>query len=322
MTEKVFFMRQRLLALMVSALLSAGCFSPETPKVPVWVEHPPAPTAGELYGVSVADTFNEALVSATGNIASTMLISAEASLEKKVRDETLRKKSVAAMKSVLQTIDYPGVELKQRAEMGEQSAVLVRMPRSAFAEQILLHLKAHKKRIEDLLAAHTDDPAFVRLGLLGRSHEEQPLLLAEITLLETANPSADTKPYRAFSQQIEDDYNALKFGTSLTIISDADAIVYVAPLKKALRSEGIAASGNQVGTILLFGDSQREHSGGLYHVKTRVRFESTVKRKRIAQSERFLEARSANGYDEARRKTAESLVKLIKKEGLFHTFGF
>jgi hypothetical protein len=322
MTEKVFFMRQKLLALIASALLSAGCFSPETPKTPAWVEHPPAPTAGELYGVSVANTFNEALISATGNIALTMLKSAEASLETKVRDEKLRKKSVSAMKTVLQAIDYPGVELKQRAAMGEQSAVLVRMPRSAFSAQILSHLKAHKKRIEDLLAAHTADPAFMRLGLLGRSHEEQPLLLAEITLLETADPSADTNKYREFSQQIEADYNALKFGTSITIISDAGAIAYVGPLKKALRSEGIATSGNRVGTILLFGDSQREHSGGLYRIKTRVRFESTVKGKRIAQSERFLEARSAKGYDEARRDTAEALLKLIKKEGLFHTFGF
>jgi hypothetical protein len=315
-------MRLKLLALIASALLSAGCFSPETPKTPAWVEHPPAPTAGELYGVSVADTFNDALLSATGNIASTVLKSAEASLEKEVRDEKLRKKSVSAMKTVLQAIDYPGVELKQRVAMGEQSAVLVSMPRSAFSAQILSHLQAHRKRIEDLLAAHTADPAFLRLGLLGRFHEEQPLLQAEITLLETADPSADTKGYRAFSQQIEHDYNALKFGAGVTIISDAGAIAYVAPLKQALRSEGIAASGTRVGTVLLFGDSQMEHSGGLYSVKTRVRFESTVKGKRIAQSEHFLEARSAKGYDEARRKTAEALLKRIKKEGLFHTFGF
>jgi hypothetical protein len=315
-------MRLKLLTLFVSALLSAGCFAPETPKIPAWVEHPPAPTATELYGVSVADTFNEAFVSATGNIASTMLLAAEASLEKQTRDENLRKKSAAAMKAVLQEIDYPGVELKERASMGEQSAVLIRMPRRAFSAQISSRLQAHKKRVENHLAAHAADSTFAHLGLLGSFHEEQPVLLAEIILLETADPSADTTGYRAFMQKIEDDYNALKFGASITIISDANAIVYVDPLKKALISEGIAPSGSPVGTILLFGDSQKEHSGGRYSVKTRVRFESTVKGERIARKEHFLEAHSANGYEEARRQTADALQKLIKKEGLFHTLGF
>jgi len=304
------------------AILLTGCFTPSTPDIPAWVQQPPAPTATTLYGVSVAENFDTALVSATGNIAVTVLKAAQPALETAVEDPRARKTVAAKMQTVLETIRYPDIEVEAKAEMGEEQAVLIRMPRARLASQLADRLQTHREQIETRLDAHRDAPDFMRLGTLGRADEERPMLLAEITLLETADPAADTTLYRALSQRIETEFNALKFGASLTVISDANAIVYVEPLKKALRAEGIAPSGSTVGMILLFADSEQVRSGGRYTVKTRLRLESTAKGKQLAHSEHFLQGSALSGYDDARRQTGEALGELIEKEGLFHTLGF
>ncbi|WP_345972333.1 hypothetical protein [Sulfurimonas diazotrophicus] len=314
-------MRLDLLFLLTVTLLFSGCLTPTTPEVPAWVEHPPPPTATTLYGVSVAESKEAAYVSALGSIASTMLKGAEPLLEQRVRDVNERSQASAAMRTVLQEIDYPGVAVKEEAEMGEDHAVLITMPRSIFAAQIDARLKVHRQTIEAHLPPE-DAPLFTQLGRLGAAHEEKPMLLAEVLLLETADPAADTKPYYAFAEKTDAAYNALKFGVALSVISDAEAIVYVDTVEQALRSEGMTPTGNRIGLLLLHADSQQERRNGLFNVTMRVRLESVAKGERIAQNEFFLEAVSPQSFSDAKRRTAEALKTRLRERGLFRTLGF
>ncbi|MHC3995211.1 hypothetical protein ACXWTF_10310 [Thiomicrolovo sp. ZZH C-3] len=314
-------MRLDFLALLTVTLLFSGCLAPTPPEVPAWVEHPPPPTATTLYGVSVAKSKEEAYISAIGNIASTMLKGAESDLELRVSDLNERKQITAAMRTVLREIDYPGVTVKEAAEMGEEHAVLITMPRSVLAAQLDARLKAHRQTIEAHLPVD-DLPLFARLGKLGAAHEEKPMLLGEVFLLETADPSADTKPAYAFAKETDSAYNALKFGVALSVISDAEAIVYVNTVEQALRSEGMTATGNRIGLLLLHADSQQERRNGLFSVTMRLRLESVAKGTRFAQNEFFLEAVSAQSFSDAKRRTAEELKKRIRERGLFRTLGF
>jgi len=310
------------LLFLIVPLLFSGCLTPKSPEVPAWVEHPPPPTATELYGVSVAKNPEAAFVSATGNIAATMLQAAQFPLERHVTDAEQRQQISAAMRTVLEGINYPDITLKEQAEMGEDYAVMVKMPRTVFAAQISARLQAHRQTIEQRLAAHASDALFGRLGHLGAAHEERPMLLAETFLLEAADPAADTAPYRAFAQETETAYNDLKFGTAVSVISDAEAIVYVETVEQALRSEGITPTGKRIGLLLVHADSQQEQRNGRYNVKTRVRLESVADGNRIAQNEFFLEAASTQSYSDAKHRTAEGLKKRIREMGLFHTLGF
>jgi hypothetical protein len=314
-------MRLNLLLLFIAALMLSGCLTPATPQVPEWVQHPPDATANELYGVSVAATPAEALVSATGGIATSILNTAKPQLAKTQFADALREKIVSEMKTVLETMDYSAITVKEHVAMGKDTAVLIAMQRSGFAAQMNTRLEKHSEAIkQQLTEAGNDD--FTRLCRLGSLNEDQPRLLAEIFLLETLNPAADTSAYRMLSKQVNDSYNRLKFGMGVNIISDANAIVFVHTLNKALRSEGLNPSGKPSGTILLYADSEQEHSGGGYSVKTRLRIESTVKGKKIMEKEHYLQASSPDGYADARRKTGDALMQIIKQEGLFHTLGF
>ena len=315
-------MRFHRLLLIGPALFFLACSAPKEPEVPQWVQQPPVATATELYGVSVAHTPEEAILSAAGGIASGVLEAATPAAERETGDKQLRGEIISAMKQLLARLDYSRITVKERSAMGEDTAVLVTMRRSDFVSQMKQALQTRSDALSPAVNLGTDTPAFTRLGALGSAYETRPLLLAEILLLETVDPAAETSAYRALSKKIEEKYNALKFGMGITVISDANAIVYVETLKKALRSEGILPGGKPSGTLLLYADSQQEHTGGIYSVMTRLRIESTVAGQKIAEKELYLQARSAEGYGASRQKTAEMLAKTIRREGLFHTLGF
>jgi hypothetical protein len=322
MTEKGSFMRFHHFFLLAPVLFILACAVPREPAVPEWVQHPPDATLTELYGVSVAHTKEEAVVSAAGGIASGVLDAATPLVERETPDKQLQNAIVSEMKNVLKTLNYSKITLKEQAPVGEETAVLVAMKRSDFIAQMKQRVQRQSNALSPAVNAEAGTADFARLGALGSAHETQPLFLADILLLETVDPAADTAAYRTLSKKIEEAYNALKFGMGVTVISDANAIVYVETVKKALRSEGIAPGGKPSGTLLLTADSQQEHAGSGYSVRTRLRIESTVKERKLAQRELYLQARSENGYTDAHRKTAEVLRETLRKEGLFHTLGF
>lgn len=322
MTQKGSSMRVHYFLCLAPVLFFLGCSAPKEPEIPQWVQEPPAATATELYGVSVADTSEEAVLSAAGGVAAVVLNAAAPSADRETADKRLRGEITSGMRQILTRLNYAKITVKERAAMGEKTAVLVAMQRSDFVAQMKQALQARSDALSPAVNAEAGTPAFARLGALGAAHETRPLLLAEILLLETVEPAADTSTYRALSQKIESDYNALKFDTGITVISDANAIVYVETVKKALRSEGILPEGKPAGTLLLYADSQQDFAGGIYSVKTRLRIESTVKGEKIAENQLYLQARSPEGYGDARQKTATELVKTIRNGGLFHTLGF
>lgn len=322
MTEKGRFMLFRLLLLTVSLFIVSGCLSPEKPMIPEWVQHPPKATATELLGVSVAHSPKEAIVSAAGGIASGVLEAAEPRVEQEVSGNHLRHKTSAEMKAILQKMDYSSVKVKEEVAMDKETAVLVSIQRSTFADELRTRMQALSEKVTGTLNTHKNDPDYARLGYLGSLHEDRYIYLAHMILLETVDPTADLTVYKTQMKAVEDSFNTLKFGMGVTIISDPNAIVFVETMKMALRAEGINPLGTPAGTLLLYADSQQDHSGASFTVKTRLRIESTIKGTKIVQSEHFLQAQSSQSYADASRKTSDALAKIIKYEGLFHTLGF
>ena len=308
--------------LLIPILFIQGCSVPQQPEVPTWVQEPPAATAEEIFGVSVASTPDEAVVSAAGGVAANILQAAEPLASRQTGDNQQRREIIADMKITLQSLDYSQIKVKEQAPLDKDTAVLVTMQRSDVVSQLKQTLTKTSDELSPAAKQATDTPAFVRLGVLGAAHEKQPQFLAKILLLETVDPSTDTSAYRNLSKQIENDYDAIAFGMAVNIISDAGGIVYVETFKQAFRSEGIVSDGKPSGTILLYTDSQQEHTGNSYSVRIRLRIESTADSHKIVQNELYLDGRSSRSYDEARQKTADVLMKKIRDEGLFETLGF
>lgn len=310
----------RSLTIFLFALLLSGCLTPSTPKVPAWVANPPAATDTELFGVSVADTPAKAYVSAIGGIASAVLESTEPLIKERYTDEDMRRRIIASAKTVMRTLDYSTAVVKERVPLDKQTAILVAIPRQTVASQLAAALAKEANATKRAIAHN--GTALVRLGTLGRAYEARPRLLSLAFLLGTVDPAANTRPYYALVKEIEERYNAMKFGLGITLISDANGIVYVPILDKALRAQGITPGGKNVGTILISADSQTEHTDGIYRVKTRVRFTATADGSTVARREHFLEGASRRNLTDAKTHTAETLEARIKKAGLFHTLGF
>jgi hypothetical protein len=309
--------------LLFAALLAfmTAC-APKKPSVPTWVKQPPAATQTELFGVSVAHTPEEAVVSAAGGIAAAVLDAAKPLLKSEVPNKGIRRKTEKQMKLALQSLDYNATKVKEQVAMGKETAVLVSIPRAGFAVQLESRLRKRSNEIAFALSKYAHAPQFEHLGVLGALHEDQADFIADILLVQTLKPAADLTAYRKQLQKVESDYNAFRFGVGVTVISDAGGIFYVETMQKALRSEGVNPSAASLGTILISSDSQRDLTGATYRVKTRLHIRCTVDGKQVAQSEHYLEGTSTQSYADASRNTANSLSKIIAKEGLFHTLGF
>lgn len=322
MTKKVDSMRSFTPIILLFSLLLAGCITPQKPEVPAWVETPPAATDAELFGVSVADTPAQAYVSAAGGVAAAVLDTAEPLIKQQYSDADMRRRVASAAKEAMGALDYAATVIKKRVPLDKQTAVLVGIPRHTVSSQ-LAAVSAKEANATKRAITHSAGAApLVRLGTLGKAYEARPRLLALAILLNTVDPVADTRPYYTLAKQVEDAYNAIKFGLGITVISDADGIVFVNTLTKALRSQGITPGGKHAGTILISADSQTEHTGGTYFVKTRVRLTTTANGSSVAKREHYFEGSSRHSLADAKKQTAEALGALIKEVGLFHTLGF
>lgn len=322
MTEKKIPMRIATFSFFIAALLFSGCLTPQQPDIPAWVESPPPATATELYGVSVADTPAQALVSAVGGIAAGVLSRAEPLLRRESSDPAMQARIRSEAKAILSNLDYSAVASKEQIALDKQTAVLVVMPRQAMNKNLAGALRHEADTLRKKINLSENAQTFARLGALGAANESLPRLIAAIVLRNAVDPAADTAAERQLATQIQNDYNRLKFGLGITVISDAQSIPFVNVLYKALRSQGILPEGRNIGTILVSSDSQQEFKNGRYRLTMRIRLKSTSEHTVIAQSEHFLKSSAASGYAEARKNAAGVLAKQIEKDGLFHTLGF
>lgn len=315
-------MRIEAVLILALTLFNTGCFTPQKEEIPQWVESPPAATASHFYGVSVSDTPADAILSAAGGIASGILDNATPKIkELDSRQETQRRIRSAA-KALLRDLDYSEVTPKEQVNLNDQTAVLVTLNRNTVRLQLASVLKHDTEVLKASVQHATDAPAFSKLGALGKAYETLPKFLAEIALNETVNPSADTTSERQLAKQIEHAYSADKFGAGISVISDAEGIVFVNVLYTSLRSQGIVSSGKKTGSILVSANSLQAYRDGKYDVTYRVRFKCSSNGKDIAKSEHFLKASSSTGYSEAKKRTAEALSLLIDEKGIFHILGF
>lgn len=315
-------MRLHFIAVSAFALFISGCLTPETPKTPAWVESPPAATKTELYGVSVSDTPAQAFLSATGGIAATILNDAEPRIKHLSSDTKMRQRIRTAAKAIMGELNYSDIVPKEQATLNQQTAVLVSIPRKTMARQLSSLLKQDEEQIRSSIENSKKHSMLERLGTMGKAYESLPRLLAEIALAEAVDPALESASGHALAEKIAHDYNAIKFGLNVTVISDAEGIVYVDTLYKALRAQGIVPGGKQIGTILIYADAQQQHTLNRYEVTMRVRFESTDGDISAAKAEHFLRASSKDSYTEAKKRSATLLAKQIEEKGLFHTLGF
>ena len=309
-------------------LLMAGCLTPDTPKTPDWVEHPPEATPQELYGVSVASSLPKTVLSAIGGLATSVYDAAQEPLKAYPLDQQQKHLTQKAMKNVLASLDYDGIEVKQEVKMGKNVAVMIAMERADLIAQLSKKLQAHIDRLEAEIIANTDVPFFRQLAVLGKVNEEHPAILAQIVLLQTADPFADIKPYLAFIKKTKNSYSHLKFTASVTVISDANAIALVEPLKKAFIAEGIKTANipdrtnDKRGTVLLQADRQREKTAGGYALKIRLQLKTKTASETIATSEHYYQAVSRKSYKDAETIIAKTFASDIRENGLFHVLGF
>ncbi len=309
-------------------LFLTGCMTPEEPQTPDWVVHPPEATAQELYGVSVASSLPKTVLSAVGGLASAVYDAAQEPLRKYPLDSLQLQRTRRAMKAVLASLDYDGVEVKKKAPMDKNVAVLIAMERADLITQLTVRLQSHIRRLETEIAANTEgQPFFQRLAVLGKVNEEHAEVLAEIVLLETADPFTDLKPYLAFIERTRSAYDRLKFDASASVISDAGAIAFVVPLKKAFAAEGIGTAyftqdAKHRGTVLLFADKQQERTQRGYFLKIRLRTKTRARKQILAKSEHYYQKISPENFKTAESAIAETFAADLRNKGLFHTLGF
>lgn len=315
-------MRLPTIAVFVFVLFFSGCLTPEQPDIPAWVQAPPPATATELYGVSVADTPAQALVSAVGGVAAGVLAQAEPLLRSESPYPTTQARIRDEAKAILSGLDYATVLSKEQVALGQQTAVLVAMPHKAMNRNLAEALRHEADKLRKKTALPHDADPFARLGALGVANESLPRLIAAVALRNAVDPVADTTAERQLAIRIQNDYNSLKFGLGVTVISDAQSIPFVNMLNKALRSQGIAPEGKNIGTILVSADAQQQYKNGRYQLTMRLRLKSTSNHTVVARSEHFLKSSAPGGYAEARKSAAKVLTKQIESDGLFHTLGF
>ena len=325
----------RLILLPVIAVLLGGCLTSQPDPAPEWVQKPPAATAQTLYGVSVASTKQEAEASAAGGIASSIFDTAEYRLR---QTSGMAPALSKAMKNVLSSLDYGKAVLVKQSEIEKpadpddtdaetktDTAVLVSIERGEITAQLKTRLESRKARLEQGIETAGKAAAFMQMAQWGLCHEERNLLTAEAVLLETLDPASDSKPYRAFVAECETTYNRLKFESSAAVISDANAIVFVDILKKALVAEGISPngmSGKNAAAVSLLSDRQQNRNGNVFAMTVRIKTATRSDGTEIAASEHFYSAKSRESYDAVQKRIADQLAVSIRSEGLFHILGF
>ncbi|GEM_PF-5516147 len=318
---------KRLVPILFSLLFLSACTGSDTPEVPKWVSSPPEATDTEIYGVSVAKSRPEALVSAADGIASSLYTTAETLLPHYRLDTRQTARTKKALKRTLASLDYSRLTVVEERPMKKDIALLVSVRRADLLDQVEKRLDLLDDRLENEITAAQTQPPFVRLAVLGKAHEAHPALLADIVLLQTLDPLANLKPWLERIREREDAYSRIKFNAAVNVISDAGAIRYVGTFKKAFVAEGIRADGglsshDVAASVLLLADSQREHLADGYHLTVRLRVKTKVAGKTFKITEHFFKAVSKRGYGPAQETTVRQLRDKIREAGLFHFLGF
>lgn len=310
----------RIFPLLLSAILFTACLTPKTPEPPEWVAEPPEVNATNVFGVSVADTPEAAYRSAVGGIAATLFKAAEPLIAERFPDPGEESALTAAVRSRLARLDYAHVIRLSQQPMEEQTAVMVTLPRADIAEQIAAWESSLQARLQAMREHAVSLPAYARVSVLGRAHETLPDFKAVLLLGELLGDTPRTDGWE-LAERVEDAYRRIKFGLNVAVISDAEAIVFAEPLKRALRAEGLNPVGvPPQGTILLNADSQQSRGGGVTRLTMRLGITPKAKGQACGGVTLFLKG-SGTDLDAARRSCAEALADTLGNAGLFHTVG-
>lgn len=298
-----------------------ACIGPETPQPPEWVQHPPAPTPTERYGVSVANTLPAATLSAAGGIASGLYEESEPLVLRRFDDPARQKEVLSAIKKVLADLDYSRVTVKASGEMEEQTAVMVTLPRQALATQLQNEVTRQTAELQNVLQTASTQKGFAKIGLLGKSYERLPHFYAWAMLLET---ETGIEPKEAFTtvNDIETAYIRDCFGVPIAVIGDAEAIFLVKTLQHALRARSLDPSGTPVGTILLSAQTQKESSGGRITLRTKLLILAQEGDGTSLAEHTVLLKATDTTLEAARVQSAKQLAQMIDNEGLFRILGF
>lgn len=318
--KKVGVMILRIFVPLLYAALFTACLGPGTPEPPAWVAEPPEFNATNVFGVSVADTPDAAYSTAVGGIAATLFKIAEPVVDERFAGSGEAPALKAALRNRLARLDYTRVTRHSQQPMDEQTALMVTMSRTDIAEQFTAWESALHTRLQSMREHAVTLPAYARVSLLGRAHETLPDYKAVLLMGEIVAGNSHTAGWE-LAERVEDAYSRIKFGLKVAIISDAEAIVFVNPLKQALRAEGLNPIGAPPqGTILLNADSQQSRGDGVVRLTMRLGIMPKANGQACGKMTLFLKG-SGPDLDAARRSCAEALSRTLKKTGLFHTVG-
>lgn len=312
-------LRTTLLGLLLGWL--SACMGPKTPQTPDWVEHPPAATPTQRYGVSVAPNLAAATLSAAGGIASGLYEEAEPLVLRHFKDPARQKEVLSWTKKVLTDLDYTSLKLETSSEMEQQSAVMLSMPRLALATQLEAEVAQQTTALKNVLKAASTSNGFAKIGLLGKAYESLPRFYAWSVLLETETGTEAREAFKT-ADSIEAAYFRDCFGAPISVIGDAEAIFLVNTLQHALRSRSLDPSGMPEGTILLSAQKQKESSSGRITLRTKLLIRAQEGDGTLLTERTVLLKATADTLQTAQEECARHLSRMIRDQGLFGTVGF
>ena len=323
----------RFLIVLIPLLLIFGCADPKPQPVPSWITTPTQNTSEKLYGNGAGKTLLEASSQALNIIASNLYLTAHIAMEKETHpvringDEQTLEDVNNIIKDELGALSLVESTIEKSVVRDQNHIVLMSIKREQFFQFEKKRLDTQIDQIKTSLKEAEKLSPLKHFSLLHKAQLQREEVLAKAVLLQTIQPTFSMAPYDTYINDIDQKYNTLKATFRIQLISDATAMRFSAPIKKALSSEGFIVNStlqkdkNTI-TVMLTATQKQDESNGYKTVKIRLSVSTKNSTKKLSSALHTLSGKSRSSYEEARRQAADHLTKKIRNSDIFSVLGF
>jgi len=342
-------MRTLLLSLLFIFII-IGCGQPEPEAYPEWYTNPPKTTTSTLYSIAIDTNETTAKHSAELVLRSELLKGVQKDFTSKNHpiNQLYTKKDLPELKKALKyhaarlrfedtTIEE--VALKPEDETGSNTAnndedapkittmVLISVDSETLFKSTKKTLNAKITLFQQRLSISQQQSALHAYMVLKEIQNQKTSIVFHAELLRILDPSFSNKKYFKFLYEMDSLYEILKKEINLSIISDANAISFVKPIKKALKAQGLQVSSMKMNAPrsykLLLTSAVKNDT--LYGFKVqRIQITSRLQKKskqEVAKNVTVFEGKSRYDAKDARKHALEQYKTQIKQQGIFTILG-
>ncbi len=316
-------------------LFLTGCAttgSTET-KIPDWIANPVKNTPEKLYASGAGSSPDAAFIQALGTISSQLYVTIKSSMNKRnhpIRlsgDETTRQGVLRITKSNIQQFDFSNYNVEEAFGVDTEYVALISMDRKLLYTQQKTKLDTQLSQIEATLSTAETETSFDHFVQLYHAHKQRKNILSQMEILYAINSDFSPQRYQSFIDRIDQQYNAFKQGLHIRLVSGANAIYFLTPIKNALNAEGMKVNNTQqeddkVVTVLLSATSQQDETQQHKIVKIRLNISVKNTKKTLASATHVLHGQSSDNYNKARTQAVGHLKNKINSIGIFTMLGF